>query len=94
MTFEKFDCERATVAVPREANLMGLSPADLALVAEGANQKERTMDEKKMGVVRHVLTAVGAVAAYMGWTDDATWATIMGSLMVMVPMVWSWMAKA
>lgn len=73
---------------------MGLSPADLALVAEGANQKENGMDEKKMGVVRHVLTAVGAVAAYMGWTDDATWATIMGSLMVMVPMVWSWMAKA
>jgi hypothetical protein len=51
------------------------------------------MDEKVMGVVRHVLTAVGAVVTYMGWTDDATWVTVMGSLMTMLPFMWSWISK-
>jgi hypothetical protein len=87
----KFDCERPTPPLC----LMGLSEAELsALAREGIQLKETgMMDERMMGVVRHVLTAVGAVAVYFGWTDDATWVTVMGSLMVMVPMVWSWMSK-
>jgi hypothetical protein len=86
----KFDCERPAPSLC----LMGLSEAELSTLArEGLYLKERTMDEKMMGVVRHVLTAVGAVAVYFGFTDDATWVTVMGSLMVMVPMVWSWMSK-
>lgn len=47
-----------------------------------------------MGMVRHVLTAVGAVAVYMGVTDDATWLTVSGALATFIPFVWSWVAKA
>ena len=86
-------CERLTVAVPRELPLDGLSPADLALVSEGY-QMEKAMDDKQMGVVRHVMTAVGAVAVYMGWTDDATWIMVAGAMSTMLGFVWSWMSKA
>lgn len=73
----------------------GLSLAELeALAAEGRILKENEMDEKLMGVVRHVLTAVGAVVVYLGYTDDATWVTTMGAIMTMVPFVWSWMSKS
>ena len=51
------------------------------------------MDEKLMGVVRHVLTAVGAVLVYVGYTDEGTWTTTMGGIMMVVPVVWSWMSK-
>jgi hypothetical protein len=88
-----FDCERPSAAVPRELPLDGLSPADLAKLGLGDFTTERTMDDKMMGVVRHVLTAVGAVVVYMGWTDDQTWMTVMGSLLTMIPFMWSWMSK-
>ena len=77
---------------------MGLSASELrgALAAEGTYQLRRTqmMDEKQMGVVRHVLTAVGAVAVYMGWTDDGTWTMVAGAVATMAGFIWSWMAKA
>jgi hypothetical protein len=74
---------------------MGLSEAELsALAREGIQLKENKMDDKVKGVVRHVLTAVGAVAAYMGFIDDATWMQISGALMTMLGFAWSWMAKA
>lgn len=91
-----FDCERRDAAVPRDCQLMGFALADYAsLVTEGAYlaTERNNMSEQMMGVVRHVLTAVGAVLGYTGFVDDATWTTVMGSLMVMIPMVWSWMAK-
>jgi hypothetical protein len=73
---------------------MGLTRAELDALAEGGIQiKEETMDEKTMGVVRHILTAIGAVVVYAGWTDDQTWMTVMGSLMTMIPFMWSWMSK-
>lgn len=90
----KFDCERLTVAVPRDLPLDGLSPADLALVSEGFQSKEKVMDEKLMGVVRHMLTAFGAMFVYVGYTDDATWVMVSGSLATMIGFVWSWMVKA
>jgi hypothetical protein len=87
---QKFDCERPAPSLC----LMGLSEAELsALAREGIQLKERTMDEKMMGVVRHVLTAVGAVAVYMGMTDDATWLSISGSIATLAAFAWSWMAK-
>lgn len=74
---------------------MGLSEAELsALAREGLQLTETNMDEKLLGVVRHVLTAVGAVVVYLGYTDDATWVTTMGAIMTMVPFVWSWMSKS
>jgi hypothetical protein len=74
---------------------MGLSEAELsALAREGIQLKENTMDEKMMGVVRHVLTAAGAVVVYMGLVDDATWLSVSGSIATLVGFVWSWVAKA
>lgn len=52
------------------------------------------MDEKWMGFVRHALNTMGALLMAWGLTDEATWGTVMGSLMVLVPFVWSWMSKA
>ena len=46
-----------------------------------------------MGVVRHVLTAIGAVFVYAGYTDDATWVMVSGALATMVSFAWSWMSK-
>jgi hypothetical protein len=88
-----FYCERPSAAVPRDLPLDGLSLADLAQLGEGDFTQERTMDDKMMGVVRHVLTAIGACVVYAGWTDDQTWMTVMGSLMTMIPFMWSWMSK-
>ena len=84
-------CEARRPAVPH----MGFAAGDFAALAtEGAYQRmEKKMDEKLMGVVRHVLTAVGAVIVYVGYTDEATWTTTMGALMTMVPFIWSWMSK-
>lgn len=88
------DSAHDAAGVPRDCQFMGLAASEMGrLASEAAYLTERNMDEKKLGVIRHVLTAAGAVMVYMGWTDDATWTTVMGSLMVMVPMVWSWMSK-
>lgn len=73
----------------------GLTASELtALATEGAvitgNSK---MDDKWLGFVRHVLNSVGAFAMAYGVMDEATWATIMGAMMTLVPFVWSWVSK-
>jgi len=74
---------------------MGLTEAELsALAGERIQLKERIMDDKQLGVVRHILTAVGAVLVYMGYTDDGTWAMVAGALATMAGFVWSWMSKS
>jgi hypothetical protein len=90
----KLCCERPSAAVPRELPLDGLSPADLAELGLGDFTTERTMDDKMMGVVRHMLTALGALFVYAGYTDDATWTMVAGSMATMIGFAWSWMAKA
>ena len=75
---------------------MGLALGELSrLVTEAAyfHARRKTMDEKMMGVVRHVLTAIGAVFVYAGYTDDATWVMVSGALATMVGFTWSWMSK-
>ena len=75
---------------------MGLALGELSrLVTEAAyyHARRKTMNDKQMGVVRHVMTAVGAVAVYMGWTDDATWVMVAGAMSTMLGFVWSWMSK-
>ena len=52
------------------------------------------IDPKWDGVIRHVLTAVGAVMVTLGVMDEATWMKVMGAVTTLIPMVWSWMAKA
>jgi hypothetical protein len=72
----------------------GLSLAELeALAAEGRSM-ERNMDEKTAGMVRHVLTSVGGLLVMMGYTDEGTMTTVVGSLMVILGFAWSYMAKA
>jgi hypothetical protein len=73
---------------------MGLSEAELsALAREGIQLKENKMDDKIKGVVRHVLTAVGAVAVYMGFIDDATWMQVSGAVMTMLGFFFYWLSK-
>jgi hypothetical protein len=89
-----FNCERPSAAVPRELPLDGLSPADLAQLGVGDfNMERNAMTDQWMGVVRHVLTAVGSFMVAMGYMDNAMWATIMGAMMTLVPFVWSWKSK-
>jgi hypothetical protein len=52
------------------------------------------MDEKLMGVVRHVMTAIGAVAVYYGVMDDASLVTWAGAGATFIAMLWSWMSKS
>lgn len=44
------------------------------------------------GLIRHVLTGVGPIMAYLGWVDEATWATIAGAVLAVVGVAWSWFA--
>jgi hypothetical protein len=92
----KFDSQEDAPGVPRDCLYMGISGLEMGrLASEGAYQlAEKTMDDKMMGVVRHVLTAVGAVMVYMGLVDDATWMSVSGALATMAAFAWSWMAKA
>jgi hypothetical protein len=92
----KSKCERVAPLSP-EYQHMGLTGSELmgALATEGAIKlMEKKMDEKMMGVVRHILTAVGALFVYAGYTDDATWSMVAGSMATMIGFAWSWMAKA
>ena len=78
--------------------LDGLSVGELdALAAEGVFENKRgthMIDPKWDGVIRHVLTAVGAVVVTMGFMDEATWMKVMGSVATLIPFVWSWVSKA
>lgn len=93
----EMNCEHRRAAVPRDLPLDGLAPADFArLATEGAYQltEKKMMGDREMGVVRHILTALGGVLVYMGYTDEGTWTMVAGSLATMVGFIWSWMAKA
>jgi hypothetical protein len=85
------------LGVPRDLPLDGLSLADLPLVAErfvSSRRLNMMMDEKWMGVWRHLLTTVGAVMTTLGILDEATWITISGAILTLIPFAWSWMSKA
>lgn len=45
--------------------------------------------EQILGILRHVLTAVGMIIAVKGYTDEATVTTIIGAIMTAVSGVWS-----
>ena len=45
--------------------------------------------DQVLGIIRHVLTAAGAVLAVKGYTDEATATGIVGSLMAAIGGIWS-----
>jgi hypothetical protein len=85
--------ERPSAAVPREHCLMGLSPADLALLGESDFNMERNMSEHMAGVIRHVLTSVGGLMIMMGYADEATVTAVVGASLTLMGFVWSYMSK-
>ena len=95
MKHRVFRCEALDRPLSRDPHLIeGWALGEYtALVVEGFYSRRKTMDDKFMGMVRHVMTAVGAVAVFYGWTDDASWAMVSGGLATLLSFVWSWMSK-
>jgi hypothetical protein len=86
--------ERPSAAVPRENCLMGLSPADLALLGESDfNKESNKMSEHMAGMVRHVLTSIGGLMIMMGYADEATVTAVVGAAITLMGFAWSWMSK-
>jgi hypothetical protein len=50
--------------------------------------------EQVLGIVRHVLTFAGGFVVAKGVADEATVATIIGSVCTLVGAIWSIVAKA
>lgn len=75
---------------------MGFSGLEMGrLASEGMYQltERKQMSEHMAGMIRHVLTAGGGLLVMMGWTDEATVITVVGSVMTLLGFTWSWMAK-
>ena len=73
----------------------GLSLADMeALTAEGNIYREGTMDPKFADVLRSVLMSAGAMAVYFGLADAGMVTAIVGGVMAVVSVVWSFKAHA
>lgn len=66
-----------------------------ALATEGLPiEGKTTMDEKWMGFWRHAMNTVGALVMGYGLMDEATWITVSGAILTLIPYVWSWAAKS
>lgn len=51
------------------------------------------MQEKILGIVRHILTAAGGGLIASGTADEATVQTIVGGIIAAAGVVWSWFNK-
>jgi hypothetical protein len=94
----KFDSERDAVGVPRDCQHMGFSATEMGrLASEGAYQlTERKMEismDKWVGLIRHAMGTLGMYLVMTGTVDEATWTTVVGAVMTMVPFAWSWVSK-
>ena len=49
--------------------------------------------EQWMGVIRHILGAVGGYLTGAGYMDDAGVQAVIGAVMVVVPIIWSAASK-
>lgn len=49
--------------------------------------------DQGLGIVRHVLTTVAGMAVAKGYADDSTATAIVGGLVALVGVVWSYLAK-
>lgn len=45
--------------------------------------------EQILGIIRHVLTAIGAILVIKGYSDEATITMIVGAVMAAVSGIWS-----
>lgn len=45
--------------------------------------------EQILGIIRHVLTAIGAILVIKGYSDEATMTMIVGAVMAGVSGIWS-----
>ena len=49
--------------------------------------------EQILGIVRHILTALGGVLVTKGVVDEGTMTTAVGAIATLVGVVWSFLAK-
>jgi hypothetical protein len=70
------------------------SPEYSAVSIDGiSNSGAKAMTDQMSGMVRHILTAVGAVIVYLGYMDEGGMEMFVGSALTMFGFVWSWMSK-
>lgn len=46
-----------------------------------------------MGLIRHILTTVGGGLVTNGYFDEATGNALLGGIMAVIGLVWSWTSK-
>lgn len=51
------------------------------------------MQEKVLGIIRHLLTFAGGFVVAKGWIDDSSVQEIIGALATLIGSVWSVAAK-
>jgi len=52
------------------------------------------MNEKTSGIIRHVLTIAAGVLIQRGMLDESSAEAIVGGLIAMIGVAWSWRAKS
>jgi len=55
--------------------------------------KLKLTQEQTFGIIRHALTAVGAILVYRGKTDEASWTMVTGAVMGIAAVIWSAWSK-
>ena len=49
--------------------------------------------EQTLGIIRHFLSGLGSIAIYKGWIDETTMLELLGGIMTITSIVWSFWAK-
>jgi hypothetical protein len=74
-------------------HLTGIGEYSAVSIDGISNSGAKAMTDQMSGMVRHILTAVGAVIVYMGYMDEGGMEMFVGSALTMFGFVWSWMSK-
>jgi len=54
---------------------------------------KKLTQEQTLGIVRHVVTAIGAILIYKGKVDASTWTIVTGSVVGIAAVLWSVTSK-
>lgn len=54
---------------------------------------KKLTQEQTLGIIRHTLTAIGAILMFKGQTDASTWTIITGSVVGIAAVIWSVTSK-
>ena len=54
---------------------------------------KKLTEEQTLGIVRHVVTAIGAILMYKGKVDASTWTIVTGSVVGIAAVIWSVTSK-